>query len=303
MSVIKNKQIGIIGLGVLGGTYRRWLQKVGKTQPLCFDIDKNKDPNSTINNLVKKSDLIFLCLPTNGKDDYSLDTSILENTLDNIELVLKSEDKKHTKKVIIRSTVPVGFTRKMQKRHINFRLYFMPEFLTESIAEFDFANPDISIVGVDNYNTISASDKWMEWNGLIRIRGLNKFFGDYYILPIANNEFVCSYEEAELLKLSTNSFYAMKVTFANELNNYCNKAKIDYKRIMELLALNPRIGSENNDTQSKTVHLRVSQDGRAGYGGACLPKDVRQLINLMKDKKSSYGLLEKVDEINNKIRI
>ena len=89
---------------------------------------------------------------------------------------------------------------------------------------------------------------------------------------------------------------------ANEIYSLCSKIGINYEDIIKVMVLDSRIGSDDKDSSGKDVHLRVAQDGLKGFGGKCLPKDILELTNFMKQEKCGYGLLEKVIEINNKLR-
>jgi len=108
--------------------------------------------------------------------------------------------------------------------------------------------------------------------------------------------------KAEAIKLFTSSFYSLKIIFANEIYSLCSRIGLDYNDIIKAMVLDSRIGSDNNDSSGKDVHFRVAQDGLKGFGGKCLPKDTLELVNFMKQEECGYGLLEKVVEINNKLR-
>ena len=266
-------KVGIIGVGVLGKAHRDWLLQETSHEVLAYDHHP-ENSNCTLEDIYNDADIVVLCVPTNGNDEGKLDTA-------NIEEFLYDADQAGAGglSIVIRSTVPVGFTRKMAGLYPRFKFYFVPEFLTEKTADEDFRYPLGLVIGSkDERKTIVG------------------------IFPRARIYFDANWEEAELVKLATNSFYAMKVIFANEIHDYCKEARVDYQRVKRIIAANPRIGSIMADNQGIDVHLRIAQDGKAGYGGKCLPKDTRQLVELMKENGSGFGLLEKVDEINERIR-
>lgn len=299
-------KIGIIGSGILGQTQKNWLLEHTNNEVLVYDIDESKS-NSTLESMAKHADYFILCLPTDPyqgiklvKEVDYLNTKILESTIEKIN----SFRNKKPATVIIRSTVPVGFTRRMSQEFPDLNFYFIPEFLTEKVAKEDFEKQKKMVIGTMKMR--KEKDR-LEVNGIMGLivetqiekaclsQDLNNLF------PAKDFDSL-TYEEAEMIKLATNSFYAMKVIFANELNDICKACGIEYLIIQKQLAENPRIGSYSGDNQGRDVHLRIAQDGKAGYGGKCLTKDTRQLVEIAKDKKAGFGLLETVDKINSKIR-
>lgn len=250
-------------MGVLGSVYRKWLGY----RAIGYDIDPKKTEVS-FEQLKKECDTFIICVPTDTGADGHLDTRNVSGIL--AELFLG--------KVIIRSTVPVGFTRKAQSVFTNLDIYFAPEFLTEKTAAHDFATEERTIIGT-NYSQ-PVLDKEL-FPGKIN-----------YV----------TYEEAELIKLATNAFYATKIIFANELWELCGKLDINYVKLINFLAKNPRIGSIPEDNQGQEVHLRVGQDGYRGYGGKCLPKDTLELVKTLGDHGIGFGFLKKVHESNLCIR-
>jgi UDPglucose 6-dehydrogenase len=287
-------KIGIIGAGILGKTHADWLLKNTANEVLIYDIDERKS-NTTKEAILKFADVFMLCVPTDqakpgSMNEGRLEVSTLYNLVAEIDATAKKYDKRPT--VFIRSTVPVGYTRRMSESHLNIDLYFVPEFLTEKVAVSDFAK------GIEIIGTATGGKAQNEIAVLMAKVLEGKFF------PLRPNKMfsVLQYEEAELVKLATNSFYALKVTFANELSEFCEKKNIHYHCVKRMLAENPRIGSEDGDDQGKEVHLRISQDGKKGYGGKCLPKDSEELANEYADAGIKLGLLKKVVEINKKIR-
>lgn len=266
-------KVGIIGVGVLGKTHADWLRLETSHEVLAYDIDAEKS-DSTLEDIWDNADAAVICLPTDSQDDGHLNTLAIE------EFIEKASDSGAAGMlIIIRSTVPVGFTRRMARENPRLKFYFVPEFLTEKTADEDFRYPLGMVIGSRDRNKDIQT-----------------------IFPKPRIYFDASWEEAELVKLTINSFYAMKVIFANEIDDYCRVNSIDYQRIKRIIAANPRIGSIMADNQGIDVHLRIAQDGKAGYGGKCLPKDTRQLATLMQMTKSGFGLIEKVVEINDKIR-
>ena len=271
-------KIGIIGQGILGKTHKEYLLKNTANEVFTFDI--NGDCNSTMDIISKKCEVVFVCVPTDTGKDGRLDMSIVES-------IAKELDKLgFTSKCVFRSTLRVGTTEKLQKKYPEIDFYFIPEFLTERFAKEDFENPHRSLpIGT------TSMQKALNFYMLVEQNKILKGLGN--ILPA---------KEAEMLKIATNSFYAMKIIFANELNFLCEESGVNYDIIRSELTKDFRIGSSENDSSGKDVHLRISQDGKKGYGGKCLPKDSLEFSKMVKDIGFNNGLIEKVVEINKKIR-
>lgn len=283
MSKKGTEKIGIIGLGVLGSVHKNWLEENKKDcKVLTYDIQK--DCNSTIQKIAKEASFIFLCLPTDSKEGR-LDTSII------YEVVKEISENNDCVPIVIRSTLPIGYTQKLNDEFSNY-IYFVPEFLTERFAKEDFENSKRLILGVPKIkkpNNMGIDIMWISGELL-----------NY--LPKTKLSLHYSSHKAEAIKLFTNSFYALKIIFANEINDLCIKVGLSYSDIIQVMILDDRIGSGQDDTSGKDVHFRVAQDGLKGFGGKCLPKDILELVNLMEENQSGYGLLQKVVEINNKLR-
>ncbi len=280
---IKKETIGIIGLGVLGSTHKNWLEENRKDlNVLTYDIKKKC--NSTIQEIAKKANYIFLCLPTDSKEGR-LDTLIVDS------VVMEINKNNDCVPIVIRSTLPIGHTRKLNGLYENY-IFYVPEFLTERFAKIDFENNNRLIIGIPSIKKkkIMGIDIFVMTNEII----------DYF--PKTEMLICYSSPKAEAIKLFTNSFYALKIIFANEIYSLCSRIGLDYNDIIKAMVLDSRIGSDNKDSSGKDVHFRVAQDGLKGFGGKCLPKDILELVNFMKQEECGYGLLEKVVEITNIIR-
>ena len=192
--------------------------------------------------LFKKTDLYILSLPTNyeSKKNY-FNTSILEAVIEDIH----SSDSDTP--ILIKSTVPVGFTEEMKTKFKKNNIIFSPEFLREGKALFDNLNPSRIVVGEDS-----------------RIaREIGTLFKSF-----ALNDPECFYmesKEAESVKLFSNSYLALRVAYFNELDTYAMKFNIDTEKVINAVSADPRIGSGYNNPSF-------------GYGGYCLPKDSKQLL-------------------------
>lgn len=188
----------------------------------------------------------LLCLPTNyNQHTNELDTSILEEEVDKIFNVnLKYQ-------IIIKSTVPMGFTLKMQSRFPNSDIYYSPEFLREGSAFQDAIKPERIIISPNNERSESISK--LLSSGDVKISKEN-------LLKLQPSE-------AESVKLFSNAYLAMRVAFFNELDNFCISNNLSTEQIINGISKDSRIGSGYNNPSF-------------GYGGYCLPKDIKQAESL-----------------------
>lgn len=268
-------KIGIIGGGFVGTATSNL---VDKEDLLIYDIEPNKCvPNGlTLNDLIRQTELIFICVPTPMNKDGSCCIKIVENVVEDLKNAGCNFDEKY---VIIRSTVPPGTSRRLN-------CYFMPEFLTEVNYLNDFYNTNIWLIGAKKKENNSDSDF---------LENHNKFIGIIVHLLIKAKMYnrikncehiIVSQEEAEMIKYFRNCFLATKVAFCNEIYKFCNHRNIDYNIISQYVKLDERIGNS---------HLNVpGYDGHFGFGGTCFPKDINALAFEMKKENIDCPLITSV---------
>jgi UDPglucose 6-dehydrogenase len=248
-------KIGIIGQGFVGTAVKEGLKNFFNIE--TYDIAK-KSTCSSLDKLLKKSNTIFVCLPTPMETDGSCHVGIVEKVLNKIN------KKSKNKTLIIKSTIPPGTTAKWNKKYSNIDIVFNPEFLTEANAINDFKNQSRIIIGGPKK---AAS----------RVRRIFvKAFPKVKIIKTDSTY-------AEMVKYITNTFLATKVSFANEMYQICDKLDIDYDKVIEYAMHDERLGYS---------HWSVpGPDGDFGYGGHCFPKDVSALISVAMGLDLNPGML------------
>jgi UDPglucose 6-dehydrogenase len=296
-------KITIIGAGFVGMSLAALLSKANNV--VVLDVDKTKvrkinDMQSTVDDpdiaealqskaihlsattnskeALTNSNYVFIATPTNFNEKNSLlDMSSVEQA---IEEALNFSDKQSL--IIIKSTVQIGFTKAQCLKYTTERIIFSPEFLREGHALHDNLYPSRLIVGGEK-NALTSS-----FARIMKEAAIDKKFT---ILFMASNE-------AESVKLFSNTFLAMRVAFFNELDNFAIEKNMNTGSIIQGVSLDARIGDYYNNPSF-------------GYGGYCLPKDTKQLLSSYNDipqslieatiqsnSKRKAFLLEKIIEMN-----
>lgn len=261
----------IIGNGFVGQATK--ILKTPNTKMLVYDIDPKKcEPQNTTIQDLEQCDIIFVSVPTPmGKDG--------RNHLGIVQSVVQElKEKINTKKshIVIRSTVLPGTSN-------NLDCYFMPEFLTEKNWANDFKNCENWIFGLKNDDNEDFINKIT-----------NIINQAYEHGCIAHNKisFVKN-SEAELIKYFRNTYLALKVSFCNEIFDYCVEKNIDYDTVAKLATADKRIGQSHSQVPG--------HDGRRGFGGTCFPKDTNALLREFEDNNVPSFILRAAVERNEKL--
>jgi len=258
------KKIGIVGHGYVGKGMEKFFQN-------HYEVNVY-DPglqNGNTKTEINECDLAVVCVPTPMAKDKTCDTSIVEEVISWIK----------TPVIWVRSTIAPGTTERLKKKYRK-RIVFSPEYLGESKywTPYDFHTDEKKspyiILGGDKKDT----------NYVLSL-----------IAPIMGP--VKQYPQtdattAEIVKYMENTFFALKVIFANEMFDICKALKVDFYEVRDLWSLDPRLNP---------MHTMVFEDNR-GFGGKCFPKDVNSIIQISKKAGYTPETLEKMVEVNEKMR-
>lgn len=261
-------KIGVIGNGFVGSAIANGFKK--------YDVkvfDKNPQLcDSSLEDVVSQ-DFVFICVPTPMKDIMGDDCnlSIIESCFSEIESIGSDAI------FIIKSTVPIGTTSNLQKKHNTLKIVHSPEFLTAKFAKEDFINADRHIVGYVNKKSIG--DKAAK---LFEIAFPN--------IPC----FTMRSNESESVKYIANCFFATKVSFFNEIYLLIEKLGLNWHSIINGVMGDRRIGDS---------HFQVpGHDGDYGFGGTCFPKDINALIKTFEKNGLDPKLLKSAWSVNLNVR-
>ena len=293
--------IAVIGTGYVGLVTGTCFAEMGN-HVICVDNDKKKLENikkgiipiyepgleillnrniekqrltftDDLSSAVTESEIIFLCLPTPQSEDGSADLNHVFDVAGKIGKILKKSDSNEFKIIVNKSTVPVGtssnVTKLIAKYCIdNFEVVSNPEFLREGFAVDNFMKPERIIIGAKSRHVFDKLH--MLYEPFVRQGN-----------PIIEMD----PESSEVTKYAANSYLAMRITYMNELANFCESAGANIDSVRIGMGSDTRIGK------------RFLFPG-IGYGGSCFPKDVNALIKTSEDNNSPIRLLKIVDEVN-----
>lgn len=249
-------KVAIIGLGHVGSTMRGLFPDA-----LVYDEPKRLGSRESVN----QCHIAFVCVPTPQSDDGSCDTSIVDSVLSWLDSDV----------IVLRSTVPVGFTDDRRKK-LGKRIVFQPEYYGETVAH-PFADPH--------------HRDWITLGGAIEDTSeAAHLYETVFTSELTINQ--VDAKTAEAAKYMENTFLALKVTFCNQFYDLAQAMGVNYDQLRETWLLDPRIGRS---------HTFVYPDNR-GYSGSCLPKDMAAAISQAHDLGVDVPLLEAVARTNETYR-
>lgn len=260
--------IGIIGQGFVGNAIYQKFKNYFKVA--TFDLDELKRNTNSLEEVVEASDVIFVCLPTPMRRvDGSCDVSIVEGVINQINEIGKDVV------VVIKSTIPPGTTERLNQTFKNITVMFNPEFLTEANAVKDFENPSKIILGGNRKGTTVLKQIY------------SLVFPTTPIIKTGSTH-------AEMVKYLTNTFLSVKVSFANEMYQICDKLGLDYDKVVEYATYDERLGKS---------HWSVpGPDGDFGFGGHCFPKDLSAILRLSEELDTTHNVLSATEQTNYEVR-
>ncbi len=295
------KRIAVVGTGYVGLVTGTCFADTGN-QVVCVDIDEAKvnrmrngqvpiyEPHldsvfqrnidagrisftTNLKEAINSAEIIFLALPTPPGEDGSADLSYILSVAEQIgEMITEF------KVIVDKSTVPVGTARKVEakineKARVEFAVVSNPEFLREGFAVDDFMNPDRVVIGTSDARAVKAMEELYK--------------------PFVSNDkplIIMDEESAELTKYAANSFLATKITFMNEIANFCELVGADVDKVRLGVGTDARIGS------------RFLYPG-IGFGGSCFPKDVQALVKSGEDHGYQFEIINSVLNVNHKQKL
>ncbi len=271
------KNIGIIGNGFVGSALDHGLSTVHRTYVYDANPERSKD---TLDIIISKCSVIFLCLPTPSNSDGSIDLSYIRTFFDTIK-------HKETDSIIfaMKSTVVPGTCDILSKEY-GVSIVSNPEFLTERVAKEDFMNPRAVVIGGDSNNCHVVKEVYHDLYEPLRLCEVGGIKGVDYIIT--------GTREAEFIKYCTNCFFASKVSLMNEFYNICSELSIDYNEVVRGILADGRIFPMHTDVPGP--------DGKRGFGGRCFPKDINAICSLARDNNIDVSILEEVIRKNSLIR-
>jgi len=260
--------IGIVGNGFVGAAIAAGLSPACKVR--IHDKNELRSLN-TLEDTVNLSDVVFVSVPTPMNEDGSINLKIVESVFEEITRVKDNPDCI----IVLKSTVVPGTTKALAKKYPNLNIVYNPEFLTERKAHFDFNNQSRIVLGGE-----------LKHLDLITKVYKKRFMHCNFVKTDTTT--------AEFIKYFGNLFFAVKVSFANEMKQMANDLDVNWDEALYGFVADGRVGDS---------HLHVpGPDGKLGFGGSCFPKDLNAFINLADNKGINVNVLKAAWQTNLEVR-
>lgn len=257
------RPVGIVGLGMVGGTISRVLRDAGvlvRNYDRYLQIGRPGD--------LRACGVVFLCVPTPSLPNHGYDLTEVWSAASDIEAVLEPGSV-----VAVKSTVPPGTNDSLAGAFPNLEFASIPEFLVASRPVETLTRPDRVIIGTRSSRTTA-----------VLVELISRIAPEAPVIQLDPME-------AEFAKLCANALLSAKVAVANELSDICSRYDVSWPRVKAVVGLDRRIGPD---------HLTVTEE--RGFGGTCLPKDLDGLIGVAQEAGSSPSLLREIAGFNRRIR-
>ena len=255
-------KIGIVGGGFVGSATS--LLACKDIEVIIYDLDPARcSPPGTKRSDLLTCDVTFVCVPTPAYENGACNTRIVERCIEG----LKQEG---VRNIVLRSTVPPGTAERLD-------VAFMPEFLTEVNWRADFYNCQCWVFGVRNKEEREILTRLIE---TAQVAGA----------IVSKNLHFVSQAEAQLIKYTRNNFFALKISFFNEIAALCKQLGCDYEAVRAGVSVDPRIGASHSSVPG--------YDGHYGFGGTCLPKDSAALLYFMEQSGVESKIVRAANERN-----
>lgn len=269
--------IGIVGNGFVGQAIQILNSPKLLNKWLIYDIDPQKcQPQNLQIQDLNVCDLIFVCVPTPMNTDGSCYLGLVESVVKELQELTNP----NKTQIIVRSTVVPGTSDRLN-------VFFMPEFLTEKNWQYDFVNADCWFFGLKESCTEKEAIQFRN-----NVRSL---FNQAYASQLIKSKklYFLTNKEAEMIKYTRNCFLATKISFCNEIQEICAHKGIDYQLVMNLASKDSRIGSSHTSVPG--------HDGKRGFGGTCLPKDISALHHEIRTLGMKSYILDAVIRRNDEV--
>ena len=241
--------------------------------------------SESLSDAINNSKVIFVTVGTPINKKGNIDLSQIKEVTNQIANILK---KSNSYKVIIyKSTIPPGtisnyclpIIEKITKKRngIDFGVASNPEFLREGSAVYDFENPKKIVIGSNDKKT-------------------KKIILSIYENYLSNNKIInVSIETSEMIKYFSNSFFALLISFGNQLGNFCEKINVDFMEVLQAVGWDNRFLTKKENKKPDFLNYLIPG---IGYGGSCFPKDIKTLIQTAKKHSTNLSILQEVDKVN-----